>query len=397
MKYISTRYIDGNRGDLLSRYGILSGLQELGLLDEVAVMALRPEHTAGLNCWKLPYGRLYNTFLPRSSWPYFRKSKAVIWTGGLDLCDDSSILKLAYLLFNFVLYRILGLEIIVLNQGAGPVRTRLGMFLVKAVLRRVKTFVARDEGSFQLLGNIAPRLDLRLSFDGIFAGTFHPRKPDVPRLNEFFRNAEGRMVIGVNIRQWFHFSCSILPNHLKRGVSRKDLDWRMRKFLECSIESVKEIRARYNAKVILISAYEFNSSPSNDELPFLIRMKEMLKDDDDVMVTDFPLTLSEYLFLISKLDLMIGTRLHCALAALRMNVPAINLNYTLKGRDIFRDLGLSEYIVELVDYIEKPSLLLEKIDLLIEDKTIREKIRERVNQAVQANHSMYESLLSVDS
>ena len=56
MKYISTRYIDGNRGDLLSRYGILSGLQELSLLDEVAVMALRPEHTAGLNCWKLPYG-----------------------------------------------------------------------------------------------------------------------------------------------------------------------------------------------------------------------------------------------------------------------------------------------------------------------------------------------------
>ena len=53
--------------------------------------------------------------------------------------------------------------------------------------------------------------------------------------------------------------------------------------------------------------------------------------------------------------------------------------------------------MELVDYIEKPSLLLEKIDLLIEDKTIREKIRERVNQAVQANHSMYESLLSVDS
>ena len=74
MKYISTRYIDGNRGDLLSRYGILSGLQELGLLDEVAVMALRPEHTAGLNCRKLPYGRLYNTVLPRASWPYFRKS-----------------------------------------------------------------------------------------------------------------------------------------------------------------------------------------------------------------------------------------------------------------------------------------------------------------------------------
>ena len=156
--------------------------------------------------------------------------------------------------------------------------------------------------------------------------------------------------------------------------------------------TIREIRRRYNAKIILISAYEFNSSPSNDELSFLLRIKDAFKSDSDVMVADFPLSLQEYLFLVSKLDLMIGTRLHCALAALRMNVPAINLNYTLKGRDIFRDMGLSEYIVELSDYLEKPSLLITKLDLIVRDNAIREKIRKQVNLAVHENHSLYKAI-----
>ncbi len=394
MKFICARYIDGNRGDLLSRYGILSEFQKLGINKLTSVMCLKQEHLMQLNYDIFHYGKIFNTIPTIRGFLALIKSDYILWTGGLDLSDDSSMLKLIYIWVNFLVYRILGLKIMVLNQGAGPIKTKTGKFLVRKILQTVRVFNARDLPSMNLLQNINPRVKYFHSYDGIFAGDFI-----VKRSIDTFQwitkhEIQGQLIIGLNIREWFHFSHNVLPNFLKRTKANDASILEMQKFINAAINAVSLIRDKLNAKIILISAYEFGSSPSDDELKYLQTIKNSFLTDTNIQIVDFPITLQDYINMISEMDLMIGTRLHCSLTALRLGVPSINLNYTLKGRDIFNELGLAKYVLELPEFIQNPDLLIGKIELVLNEKTLKSKIRESVSIAIKKNKEVYYEIFS---
>jgi len=68
MQYISSRFIDGNRGDLLSRYGILSALEEIGLAGNLTVIAAKEEHVKPLSFKIHNYGLFYNSLPDTKGW-----------------------------------------------------------------------------------------------------------------------------------------------------------------------------------------------------------------------------------------------------------------------------------------------------------------------------------------
>lgn len=397
MKIICTRYIDGNRGDLLSRYGILSALEDFGLENNITVFTAKEEHIKPLKFKTLKYGLLYNTFLDLKSWKLLVNSNGVIWTGGLDLSDQSSVLKLFYILFNFIVYRILRLKIYVLNQGAGPVQTKLGRILIKRILGFVDVFIARDKDSFILLKSISPKNHLILSFDGIFAGKLHIKYQDSELIRRIFSDNVNQPVIGFNLRKWFFFTSGLFPVYMKFGKKYPEENKAMQKFTGAAISAIRGIRSKFNCKVVLISAYEPNCSQAFDDLPLLAELKSAFQTDKNVILVDDDLELSEYLYLISKLDLMIGTRLHSTLTALRLNVPAININYTLKGKSILTDMELPELLIEINDFVDNPNLIAEKMEILLNSNQIKEKIRESVNRAIQCNYMVFGELLLAKS
>ena len=91
MNLISPRFICGNRGDIASRYGILNTLQRGGALVS-AVFACRAAHLPeALQRSVLPYGLMYNIWPRWQGIQALRRASAVIWTGGLDIQDDSSL------------------------------------------------------------------------------------------------------------------------------------------------------------------------------------------------------------------------------------------------------------------------------------------------------------------
>src|SRR3954470_259642 len=94
MSFVSPRVIRGNRGDIASRYGVLQALLATGAKVS-AVFAARTEHLPPrLRSRALPYGPLYNLWPGLRGCAALRGAKTVIWTGGLDLQDDSSLIKL---------------------------------------------------------------------------------------------------------------------------------------------------------------------------------------------------------------------------------------------------------------------------------------------------------------
>jgi polysaccharide pyruvyl transferase WcaK-like protein len=396
--FILPRYILGNRGDHASRWGVLRTLYSLGVKD-VTVFRRSAEDVPALPYAALAYRPLKNLLQDRAGWRALRQSDTVLWAVGLDMQDDSSLARLLYLWGAFRLYRLLGLKIVALFQGAGPITTRAGQIVARQVLKQVDTFVARDPGTYNLVGRIYPELKRVLAHDAIFLPGFEEDARAVDsaeqsRLDSFFANAPGP-IIGLNIRQWFHFSSSLIPYQLARKSYQARSLPRMAELTERTAWLIAALRREYNARILLISAYQPGILPWEDDLPWLDGLKSRFANDGNVLLTDRPLSMLAYYAMMSRLDLMIGMRLHSSLIALRFGVPSLNLSYTLKGGDILNALGLGGNVVDLGGFLQSPQAAFERASAILANLPVeRETLRQGVERAIQTNLSVMQNLVT---
>jgi polysaccharide pyruvyl transferase WcaK-like protein len=295
------------------------------------------------------------------------------------------------------------LKVICLFQGAGPVTTRAGRAVARGVLSQVNTFVARDPGTYALIEKLNPRTKRVLANDAIF----------LPGLeNDMVRNGiphsqdsagyhpapQNQPTIGVNIRQWFHFASSILPYQFSREKYRQRSEAQMQELIRSTTELIASLRTRQRARVLLISAYQTGVLPWEDDLPWLERVKANFANDDEVQLVNMAVTMPEYYDLMSRLDLMIGMRLHSSLVALRFGVPSINLSYTLKGGDILRHLGLPDSVADLKGFIESPKDVLARAESMLANHEAEvAKVRAAVKKAIEKNMEVLTNLLTPPS
>ena len=203
-----------------------------------------------------------------------------------------------------------------------------------------------------------------------------------------------RLTIGVNIRQWFHFTSSILPYEFSRNKYRERSEEKMKVLIVCFSDVIQHLRQNYDARILLISAYQPNLVQWEDDLPWLRKIKEVFAQDDEVALLEDPFSLPEYYNIMSDLDLMIGMRLHSSLIALRFGVPAINVSYTLKGKDIYGHLGLSDNVLDLTEVIEDSQQLVVAADRVLGNLELeRERVKKGVLRAIEANMVILENLL----
>jgi polysaccharide pyruvyl transferase WcaK-like protein len=201
------------------------------------------------------------------------------------------------------------------------------------------------------------------------------------------------ITIGFNIRLWYHFSNGILPYHMQRKAYQNRSQERMERLISASCSAIRDILARFPATIKLISMYEPGAMTWEDDAPILSLIKQQFLNDARVLLPDEALGLQDFCALVSELDVMIGMRLHATLIALRFGVPAITLNYTLKGKDIFRDMGLSEYVIELEDFVNSSAILASKVNLALSDENLKDVIQSFNKKACDTNKSILETLL----
>lgn len=386
MKLVSPRTIVGNRGDLLSRYGILEALDRHGA-GPLTVFCHDAADLAGLDLPTAGNGRLFNLLPTRAGRRALAAADLVIWTGGLDLQDDSSLFKLAHMLLSFRSYRRRGQRVWVLMQGAGPLTTRAGRFLARRILGLVDRFLVRDSGSLRLLQGLGGS-GLERCYDGIFLAGLD-RLVATPAQAALVRPLTQRParqpLVGLNIRLWFHFGNSILPYHLARRRYLARARAGMDRVVAAACQLTRRLRRDLGARVCLLSMYEPGTYPCEDDLPHLRRVKEAFADDGDVVLADGPLGLGGFCELVRGLDLMIGTRLHSTLAALRFGVPAINLAYTSKCGDIFGDLGLADRAIDLGTFLEQPGGVAWQAETMLANRGLPGVIRKKVAAVVAEN------------
>lgn len=387
--YILPRVIFGNRGDLASRWALLHSLKSFGL-DDIHVYRDQPGDLPDLGYPTYSYGRLRNLFPDHEGSNLLKSASHVLWAVGLDLQDDSSLAKLIYLNLLFNRYRRAGLTIWCLFQGAGPLTTTMGRWLTRRLLKRVDCFIARDPGSFELVRSLSDPGHTKLAHDAIFLpGLDAEAKPD-PDVDALFETEQP--VIGLNIRQWYHFSSSLIPYQFARRRYYERCLAGMANLEEKVLELVRQLRTQHDARILLISAYQPGVVDWEDDLFWLKRLLNA-SGDPDVMLVDWPLSLPAYFRLMSRLDVMVGMRLHSTLIALRYGVPGINLSYTLKGRDIMRHLDLEDWVVDLDDFVSGSADVLSHVASILKDMDRqRERTRDAVQRAIEVNSKVLSEL-----
>jgi polysaccharide pyruvyl transferase WcaK-like protein len=398
--YVLPRVILGNRGDLASRWGVLKTLQQLGK-QQVTIFCRSQEDLPALPYHNLPYGSVRNFLHTRAGWQALLKADTVLWSVGLDLQDDSSLSKVIYLLVNFLKFRLMGLKIFVLFQGAGPLTTTIGRAVTKALLGLVDTFVARDPGTFALIRDLAPQTKCILAHDAIFLPGFEeeiePGKISSSPVLQKYPLENTRPAIGINLRQWYHFSSSILPYQFSKETYRSRSQAKMQHLLAAYQHLIEQLLNGLDANILLISAYQPGIVPWEDDLQWLAQLKGKFPKNECVSLLDDPLTMPEYYQLISRLDLMIGMRLHSSLTALRFAVPSLNVSYTLKGQDILNHMGLSDSVISLDDFLEEPDVLFRRSAKIIHHQAAeKDRIAKIVEQTVTHNVSVLQTVLSAD-
>lgn len=381
MNWISARVIRGNRGDIASRYSILSHAIARGSTVD-AVFAESDRHVPAELAGKLlPYGPLYNFWPGWQGLRALRKAQAVIWTGGLDLQDDSSLIKLVHTWLVFLSYRLLGLKILLANQGAGPLSTQAGRWLAKQVLRQVSVALVRDKGSYDLLRPLMDERRLMLGADGIFLA-----EPWRSLAIESKPAPQGHQpVIGLNLRLWFHFSNSWIPYQFAHRRYMERARAPMARVLAAISSTIAALRERHDARIVLFSMYEPGVETWEDDRWLLEEVKAGFAGDDNVRLAEGNPSIVELCQEFSELDLMIGMRLHSTLLALRAGVPAIHLAYTLKGHDIYADLGLSDWIVPIEGLVENQQALVTLASQVLDDPASGLRVRDAVAKIVDTN------------
>lgn len=386
-KFVSPRVIRGNRGDLLSRWGILSAIATM-TEQPIDVFCSRQSHLPPIPATSVPYGPVYNLFPPLRGWRSLLQADIALWTGGLDLQDDSSLAKLCHTWLVFFIYRLLGLKIVCVCQGAGPLDTPIGRFLARAVLNQVAVFMARDKGTFDLVSSLRSRAKLIRSHDGIFLPGFEPVEhptskvfADLEKASEEHRGP----VIAINMRLWFHFTGGFLPYQFAKTSFRERADERMSAFVDAFVRLIGRLRTEMDARVVLLSMYEPGIEEWEDDAMWLSRLKASFANDPAVILCEDDLSVPEFNTLMKGFDLIIGTRLHSTLTALRQGVRAIHLSYTLKGKDIFDSLGLAEFAFDLNGFIEAPDKVFELARATIDREDLPARISDITENAIAEN------------
>lgn len=398
MKVILPRVILGNLGDLSSRWGILQAIQRLGI-DDVVVFSRVREDVPLTTCVILPYRPVRNLLQDVKGMRHFFNSDVVLWAVGLDMQDDSSLAKLIYLNVAFSLCRLTGLRIWMLFQGAGPITTKIGLFFAKRIMNKVDVFVARDPGTYALIKRISPTVSCQLSHDAIFFPGFedHATKINVKEKNKLEKllGNEKLPVVGLNIRQWFHFSSGLMPYQFSKKRYYESSLAKMADLIKATISLVGMLRDELNVRVILISAYQPGVVPWEDDLTWLQQIKSQFDADPQVELLDQYLSMPAYYSLLSKLDLMVGMRLHSSLIALRMGIPSVNISYTLKGNDIMRYLGMANNVVDLNRFMGDPALVYQRITEILSDMPgERKRVAQSVQDAINKNMMTLQRLFS---
>ena len=341
------RAVHANRGDLASQAGIVYGLLREPTIRNVYVSSYYPHHYANMPRVRSVAPPPVRGFLTNSGErPLLRRRMPIFWGGGVDLQDTGSKIKMPLILLRILLLKRCGSPFVMAFQGAGPVRTRFGRLCLRCIARRLNLAVCREPTAQRVLTEQG-RLDaqrVRLATDG--ALLLDPPNKAFGRRYLADRGLDpAGLILGLNLRRWFHQKSGWLPTQIHRQRRTGELNGPMRALVENIVDTLQDAADLGYRQIVLLPMYRSEPEPWEDDIALLKAVRARLVDHMRFVLVHEDLSVVQLASVFSCLTVMIGVRLHSTILAHVAGVPAIHVFYEHKGPEHFARLGMSDLLV----------------------------------------------------
>ena len=152
-------------------------------------------------------------------------------------------------------------------------------------------------------------------------------------------------------------------------------------YIQLMQELIKHILAQYKYNIILLPN-EFKNA--YDDMAVAKDIKKEYANNDRVKIFDIrSVTPKNVKYLISKSEILVGSRYHAIIASLSSSVPTLVIGWHYKYEEVVNKFQLDEYLIKIKDCTSK--LLIEKFDNMEAKKTEIKNSLAQINIEVKNN------------
>ena len=319
--------------------------------------------------------------------------------GGQSLQDEASVAFLLSGLLKIVLARLLSPKVCCYAQGVGPLHTRLGRALSRAVLSRVDLITVRDADSRAALDELGvdrPRCHVTADPSVLLEPATELRAREI-LAREAIPEAGGPRV-AVAPRRWFHYGHYFLPMSFRarfRPVGGRENHTRL---VQAIAQVADDLVADHGAQVILVpmrrARWPVDPGQDDDQVAAEIIAGMRNKGNAHLIRGDY--TPAELKALLGQMDLAVGMRLHSLILASMIGTPVVGLELMPKFRPFFRSLGQESCLLSTQE-LSREALRDVVEDVLSRRAGIRRELLARapaLRALASANHEHLRALLS---
>ena len=263
-----------------------------------------------------------------------------------------------------------GCRLLFVSVGAGPIDGFVGRILVKSALSLADYRSYRDDSSRHYLSDIG----FRPKQDRVYPDlAFSLPQADLPSNHTRVRH---RRVVGIGLM--------VYPGRYSALNPRPDT---YNTYLESVAALVKWLLANdYDIRLLLGD----EDTEAIEELNSLLRNYAEIYDEERVIYE--PITsVQKILSQLATTDMVIATRFHNILLALRLNKPVVAISFHPKCVSLMSEMQLSQYCIDIHD-IDRDSLITTFRTMERDRDSVALAIRERTSEAREALDEQYEFL-----
>ena len=304
--------------------------------------------------------------------PRHLKRLRVLIVPGMGILDDFGVRPLGWsldILIWFVLARLMGVKVVLVSIGAGPIRHPLSRWFMKAAARAAHYRSYRDEMSKSFMASIG----LDVSRDSVVPDIAFslPAPPSTT-------SGEPPLTFGIGMMTYYSWKQDSV-----RGREAYDA------YIAKMTAYVEWLLGRGHRIRVLMG--EDTDDRAVQDLFRALRTKNIDHLDDRVEFTPAH-TIHDVMQQMAGTNVVVATRYHNVVCALRMGKPTISIGYAKKNDVLLTEMGLADFI-QHIERLDVELLRTQTMRLLSDRATFERKICE-VRAQFESKLREQESLLT---